>query len=357
MSGFQRAVKTSAKARIGLYGVSGSGKTMTALRIARALVGPDGKIALLDTEGGSASKYADLYDFDTVTMRKPFHPDRFGKALDAAVAAGYDVFVCDGASPFWDGDGGVMAIVDEDKKRGGGWAKGTPAHNLLVDALLMSPIHVIVTMRAKNEVVIEKDDRGRTTIKKVGVKPIQRDTLEYEFDLVLYLDTDNSATVEKSRQPNVIGDRIDADHSGGTSPISEWAVGFKAWLDEGPAPEPRPAAPAPPTEAAAPPPPAAAPLVPAPAEPLASPAAPTPETASEGVSEARRATRARVSASLARLGTLDPSRDWQDMIRQKLPEFFPGKTAEPELTDAEAENLADRLDATIKSFEDAAVAK
>lgn len=229
MSGFTRATKSAAKARIGLYGVSGSGKTMHALSIARVLAGPGGSIALLDTEGGSASKYADLFEFDSNVMRKPYHPERFAKALDAAVAGGYDVFVCDGVSPFWNGEGGVMSIVDAAKKRGGGWAEGTPAHNKLVDAILTSPIHVVITVRAKAETVVENVN-GKVTYRKLGVKMVQRDELDYELDVLLYLDLDNSATVEKSRKPDELGKNITRDD------VPEWAVDFKGWLDSGTTP-------------------------------------------------------------------------------------------------------------------------
>lgn len=230
MSGFTRATKSAAKARIGLYGVSGSGKTMHALSIARVLAGPDGSIALLDTEGGSASKYADLFEFDSNVMRKPYHPERFAKALDAAVAGGYDVFVADGVSPFWNGEGGVMSIVDAAKKRGGGWAEGTPAHNKLVDAILTSPIHVVITVRAKAETVVENVN-GKVTYRKLGVKMVQRDELDYELDVLLYLDLDNSATVEKSRKPDELGRTIPVDD------VVEWTSGFKGWLDSGTKPE------------------------------------------------------------------------------------------------------------------------
>ncbi len=220
---FKPATKKAAKARLGLYGVSGSGKTMTALTIAKHL---GEKVALIDTEGGSASKYADLFDFNTVTLSKPFHPDRFAKGVDAAVKAGYDVVIVDGASPFWDGEGGVMSIVDAAKKRGGGWADGTPAHNKLVEAIVTCPIHIIVTVRAKAETIVESEG-GKTKMRKVGMKMVQRDGLDYEFDVMLYLDQDNSATVEKSRMAGILGMRAEADD------IDEWAETFAAWLGEG----------------------------------------------------------------------------------------------------------------------------
>lgn len=357
MSGFQRAVKTTAKARVAFYGVGGSGKTMHALTLARTLAGPEGRIALLDAEGGSAAKYADLFNFDMQVQRPPFHPRYIAEAIKAAADAGYDVFVADGISPYWSGDGGVMTIVDEAKKRGGGWADGTPAHNLLINGLLNSPLHVILTVRAKSETIIEKDANGRTTIRKVGLKPDTREGLEYEVDALLYCDVaDNSITIEKTRIAKQLGLKIPVERGG------EWATGFKAWLDAGPAPAAAPVAPPPaapePSAPAAPPPPAA-PAPSAPVDPIVPAAPSTPETGAESVSEGRRASRARIAATLTRLAELDPNRNWKEMIAEKLPQpdFFPGKTSEPELTDAEAESLADRLDATVQMLVDQAAAK
>ncbi len=353
MSGFQRAVKTTAKARVAFYGVGGSGKTMHALTLARVLAGPDGTIALLDAEGGSAGKYADLFDFDMQVQRPPFHPGRVAAGITAASEAGYSVFVADGISPYWSGSGGVLEIVDEAKKRGGGWADGTPAHLKMINALLDATIHVIFTIRAKSETIVEKDERGKTTIRKVGLKPDTREGIEYEVDALLYVDVaDNSITIEKTRIAKQLGLKIPVERG------PEWATGFKAWLDEG---TPAPAAPAAPVAAAAPP--AAPPAASAPADPIVPPAPPAPETAAQtaepeppGVSEERKASRARVAASLARLAELDPARDWKALIAEKLPtdDFFPGKTSEPELTDAEAESLADRLDATVAMLADQA---
>src|SRR5260221_489990 len=134
----RQATKKAAKARIGVYGVSGSGKTWIALLIAEVLAGEGGTIGLLDTEAGSASKYADRFTFYPETMKKPFSPDRFVGTIDAANASEIDVLIIDGASPFWEGVGGILAIVDESKSRSsaGGWKDGTPQYQRLVEAIV-----------------------------------------------------------------------------------------------------------------------------------------------------------------------------------------------------------------------------
>src|SRR6266851_9490374 len=103
---FTKAVKYNAKGRVALVGPAGSGKSYTALVLARALAGPNGKIAAIDTEHGSLSKYADLFDFDVLELDS-FSPESFIEAVHAAEQAGYDVFLCDSLSHFWTGKDGA----------------------------------------------------------------------------------------------------------------------------------------------------------------------------------------------------------------------------------------------------------
>lgn len=178
---FERATKSEARARIALVGPSGSGKTYTALRFAAELGQPAG---LIDTERRSASKYADLFTFDALNLES-FAPAQYVAALAAAASAGYPVVVVDSLSHAWMGRGGLLEQVDDYGRRNGGnsfggWRDATPQHNALVDAILTYPGHVIVTMRAKTEYVVEKDDRGKHVPRKVGLAPVQRDGLEYE---------------------------------------------------------------------------------------------------------------------------------------------------------------------------------
>lgn len=359
MSGFQRAVKTTAKARVGFYGVGGSGKTMYALTLARTLAGPEGKIALLDAEGGSAAKYADLFDFDMQVQRPPFHPARVAEAIAGAAQAGYAVFVADGISPYWSGTGGVLEIVDESKKRGGGWADGTPAHGKLINALLDSPIHVIVTVRAKSETLVEKDSNGKTTIRKVGLKPDTREGLEYEVDALLYADVlDNSITIEKTRIAKQLGLKIPVERA------QEWCDAFKAWLDSG-APAPAAAPPAPPAPAAAAPVAAPAPAAPAdptgglgPAPAQAPAQAPAPSVMGAGepgtalpneVSTERLAIRERIKVAVEAIKPFDP--EIGGKVATKIPEWFGGLAREADLVDAQADELASKLEATLQMYQ------
>jgi len=208
---FQRAVKREAKLRLALSGPSGSGKTYTALTLAQSLAGRDGRVAVIDTERGSASKYADLFDFDVLELEPPYHPDRYIAALHDAEAAGYAVLVLDSLTHAWTGDGGLLAVHEQVVKRQTtknsytAWAEVTPMQNRLIDAITSARLHVIATMRSKTEYVQGEGKNGRAEIRKVGTAPIQRDGMEFEFDITGDLDQDNTLVVSKTRCPALAG--------------------------------------------------------------------------------------------------------------------------------------------------------
>lgn len=207
MMTFSKASKKKSKLRMALVGPSGTGKTYTALAIATHL---GQRVAVIDTERGSASKYADIFAFDVLDL-ETFAPQQYVDALHAAASAGYDVVVVDSLSHAWIGQGGALEQVDNIARRSqsknsfGAWREVTPQHNAMVDAIVRAPLHVVVTMRAKTEYVLEKDDRGKTVPRKVGIQPVQRDGLEYEFDVVGDLDENNSLIVGKTRCPALAG--------------------------------------------------------------------------------------------------------------------------------------------------------
>jgi DNA polymerase III delta prime subunit len=230
---FKKAVKREAKLRLAIAGPSGSGKTYTALAIAQAF---GGSVAVVDTEHGSASKYADLFGFDVLEMEAPFHPDRFIQAIREAAAAGYTTIVLDSLSHAWNGQGGLLELVEDAQKRMktsnsfAAWKDVTPIQNRFIEGIVSAPIHVIATMRSKQEYVQEKDDRtGRTTVRKVGMAPVQRDGFEYEFDVFLDMDINNNAIVSKTRCPALTGKVF-------TKPGGDVANILMDWLHGAPAP-------------------------------------------------------------------------------------------------------------------------
>lgn len=231
MFNFQKAAKTQKKLRMALMGPSGSGKTYTALTLATELAA-GGQIALLDTERGSASLYSDRFSFDTCQL-EDFNPQYYIEAIEAAAQAGYAVLIIDSLSHAWSGEGGVL---DQVNRRGGntftdGWGKvGTPLQNRLMKAILEAPMHVIATLRVKTEYVVEKDDKGKSVPKRVGLAAVQREGVEYEFDLIGVLDLQNTLAIEKTRMVELAGAII-------TKPDAKLARKIRAWLsDDTPAP-------------------------------------------------------------------------------------------------------------------------
>jgi len=200
---FKKATKKQVKARIAIAGPSGSGKTYTGLVAATALA-QGGQIAVIDTERGSASLYSDYFDFDVLELEPPFSPQVYKQAIRAAEDAGYGVILIDSLSHAWEGEGGALDLADEATARQRtpnsytAWREVTPLHREMVDAMLQSKAHIVATMRSKTEYAIENTN-GKTNIRKVGMAPIQRAGMEYEFTVVGDMDVDNKIVISKSR--------------------------------------------------------------------------------------------------------------------------------------------------------------
>lgn len=242
----RKATRTQARLRLGLIGPAGSGKTYTALRMAMVLA--QGKpVLFLDTEHGSAEKYADYTDpevgkfaFDVITP-DAFSPDVYIEAIRLAEQNGYAVLILDSLSHAWMGKGGALELVDKAQARQKtqnsftAWRDVTPLHNAMVDAIVGARVHIIATLRSKMEYVQEKDPNGKTIIRKVGLQPVQRDGLEYEFDIVGDLDQDNNLVVGKTRCSAIAGGVY-------AKPGKAMADEIIHWLNEGvqsPAPQPQ----------------------------------------------------------------------------------------------------------------------
>ena len=197
---FRKATREKVFLKLAITGPSGSGKTYSALRLARGLVGPTGKISLIDTENRSASLYADRFDFDSLEIAPPFDNEKFVDGVSAAVEAKYGAIVIDSASHFWEG---ILDYKDKLDQRGGNsytnWKIAGEKFGGVIKAVLQSPAHVICCMRSKMDYVQEKDDRGKTQIKKVGLAPIMRDGIEYEFTTVFDVALNHQAAVSKDR--------------------------------------------------------------------------------------------------------------------------------------------------------------
>jgi len=222
---FQKATKRQSKLRLGIAGPSGSGKTYSALLVAQGL---GGKIAVIDTERGSASLYSDEFDFDVCEIVPPYTPRKYEDAINAAERAGYDVLIIDSLSHAWAGEGGLLEQVDDS---GGGkfqaWAGATKQQNRLMGRIMSAGVHVIVTLRSKQAYALEVDSRGKQQVKKMGMAVVQRDGVEYELTTVLSIGMDHVAdtgAAGKDRTGLFADPRILSKADG---------EALKAWLETG----------------------------------------------------------------------------------------------------------------------------
>lgn len=198
---FRKAEKSLSKARICLAGPAGSGKTYSALLLASGL---GSKIAMIDTEHGSGDLYSDIHAYDIVQLSPPFECQKYLDAIKEAEKLNYDVIVVDSLSHAWAGEGGLLDLHTKISNSGKensytAWRQITPLHNALIEAMLQSKCHIIATTRAKMDYSVEKDANGRTTIKKVGLQPVFREGVEFEFTTFFDLSQDHTAAVTKDR--------------------------------------------------------------------------------------------------------------------------------------------------------------
>lgn len=223
---FKKAKVQDRKFRAAITGISSSGKTYTALVLASVL---GKKIALIDTEHSSATMYADQFNFDTLNLES-FHPAKYIEAINAAVKECYEVIIVDSLSHAWSGKDGALELVDQAAARNkgnnfGAWRNITPLQNQLIDTIIGCPAHIICTMRSKTHYQVDSNE-GKTVVRKVGLAPIQRDGIEYEFDFVGEMNADHQMVVSKSRIPSLCDKVV-------TKPDAKFFEEFNAHINRG----------------------------------------------------------------------------------------------------------------------------
>jgi hypothetical protein len=239
VAGFKKATKAAAKLRAAIFGPSGAGKTFTSLRVATGLAA-GGQIAVIDTERGSASKYADRFAFDVLELEDQ-SIDGYVAAIGDAGRAGYGVLVIDSLSHGWQTLLEEVEKLAKAKYRGNtwsAWSEGTPIQRKLVAAILNYPGHVIATMRSKTEWTTV-DNNGKKTPQRVGLAPEQGKGVEYEFDLLVEISTEHVANIIKDRTGKFQDKLLD-------KPGEDFGKQLAAWLSDG-TPSPVASAPAPAT--------------------------------------------------------------------------------------------------------------
>lgn len=191
----QKALREKIFTKVALMAPSGGGKTFSALKLATGMKAELEKIGkkkvrilVANTEQARGRYYANEFDYDIIDLVEPFYPEQFIEAIDYAVDNKYDILIMDSTSPEWEGKGGCLELQ---QKAGGtyqAWGKVTPRHDAFINRLATSPIHLIATMRGKDQYEIEKDNNGKTSVKKLGVGAKQRDGFEYEFTCTFTID-------------------------------------------------------------------------------------------------------------------------------------------------------------------------
>lgn len=202
----KKAVREKIFVKIALMAPSGGGKTYSALRLATGMAeeiknetGEDAPILMGNTEQKRGYYYAEEFDYDIVDIEAPHNPETYVDFIQYAVDNGYKILIIDSSSHEWEGKGGCLELQQQAGGTYQAWSKITPRHNRFINAIADSPIHIIATMRGKDQYETIKDERtNKLTVQKLGVGAKQRDGFEYEFSCTFMIDQKtNMAEVQK----------------------------------------------------------------------------------------------------------------------------------------------------------------
>ena len=230
----KKAKREKIYVKVALMAPSGGGKTYGSLRLATGMAeeikketGKDAKILMVNTEQKRGYYYANEFDYDIVDLEAPYEPEKFVDVIEFAKDEGYDILIIDSTSPEWEGSGGCLEIQ---QKAGGtyqAWGKVTPRHDRFIHAIADSPIHIIATMRGKDQYEMNTDDKGKKTVQKLGVGAKQRDGFEYEFTCTFLIDQKTSTAEAQKDNTHLFQNR-------GAVLLSEQdGRGLIKWANEG----------------------------------------------------------------------------------------------------------------------------
>ncbi len=244
---FNKAVRMNTHILLGIAGASGTGKTYSALRVARGLAG-EGRIAFVDTEGGRALHYADQFDFDHLDLTEPFTPARYTQAISLAAKEGYKVLVIDSTSHEHSGEGGILDMQEAELERMAGknwtkreqckmaaWVEPKKEHKRFMNKLLHLKMHIIFCYRAEEKLLITKDENNKTIYVPIGWQPICHKGMDYEMTAMIMLKP------EEPGIPNFI--KLQEQHKGLIKPnrkldeetgrlLAGWSVGSGSETDK-----------------------------------------------------------------------------------------------------------------------------
>lgn len=197
----RQSQRKKAKIKLAIEGCSGSGKTYSSLLLASGITSWD-KIAIIDSENGSADLYANLGNYNVLALETPFTPEKYIQAIEICEKAGMEVIIVDSISHCWE-----YLLEYHSSLQGNSftnWGKITPRQNSFIQKILNSDSHVICTMRTKQDFILTEKN-GKMVPQKVGLKAVMRDGVDYEFTIVFDIDIKHYATISKDRTGLFIG--------------------------------------------------------------------------------------------------------------------------------------------------------
>lgn len=212
----QKAQKEQVKLRVGISGASGFGKTYSALLLAYGITNDWSKIAVIDTENGSANLYSELGNYNTVNLQPPYSPERYIEAIELCEKSGIEVIIIDSITHEWSGKGGCLQIHEQLGGKFQDWAKITPRHQAFIDKILQSNCHVITTVRKKIDYSMDRDSNGKTRVVKHGLKDITREGFSYELTIDFEIINDNHLVVASKDRTGMFMNKPEFVISSGT---------------------------------------------------------------------------------------------------------------------------------------------
>ncbi len=208
---FIKATRSGVTPLIGCYGESGSGKTYSALLLARGMAGPNGRVGMIDSESRRGSLYADIIagGYEVNNIESPFTPDSYVKAMEEAFAQKFDVLVIDSMSHEHEGIGGVLDMAAENEHKSGkaglhNWKVPKFEHAKMMQFLLRSPIPIITCIRAKYKTRQAKENGRTVIIKDDHVSPIQAEDFIFELTAHFEVRPDHTIVVTKCSHPDLL---------------------------------------------------------------------------------------------------------------------------------------------------------
>lgn len=230
----KKAVREKIYCKIALMAPSGGGKTYSSLRLATGMAheieretGKKAKILMGNTEQKRGYYYANEFGYDIVDIEAPHKPEKYVEFINFAVSEGYDILIIDSSSHEWEGRGGCLELHQQAGGQYQHWKNITPRHNKFIEAIADAPIHIIATMRGKDQYEMTKDNSGKASVQKLGVGAKQRDGFEYEFTCTFLIDQKTSTAEAQKDNTHIF------EHEVATLLSEEYGERIIKWANSG----------------------------------------------------------------------------------------------------------------------------